>query len=152
MFSMFWIARKSNKASKKRKRGSTVSQRRAANIRERRRMHNLNEGFDRLRTKVSDLWVIKIGLIWTQDEKNIDKMKILTKSVVWPNMNLKYFVWMKVFNKFSVNSILTGGRVIRFSFQWQDQTRFLLSKLEDKTWLTIVAALRSVILVHIKRF
>ena len=31
-----------------------MSQRRAANIRERRRMHNLNEGFDRLRTKVSD--------------------------------------------------------------------------------------------------
>ena len=31
---------------------ATVQQRRAANIRERRRMFNLNEAFDRLRTKV----------------------------------------------------------------------------------------------------
>ena len=40
------------KAAKKRRRVATVSQRRAANIRERRRMFNLNEAFDRLRSKV----------------------------------------------------------------------------------------------------
>ena len=44
--------RKSNKPSKKRRRVATVAQRRAANIRERRRMFNLNEAFDRLRNKV----------------------------------------------------------------------------------------------------
>ena len=38
--------------SKKRKRVATVAQRRAANIRERRRMFNLNEAFDKLRRKV----------------------------------------------------------------------------------------------------
>lgn len=32
---------------------ATVSQRRAANIRERRRMFNLNEAFDKLRRKVN---------------------------------------------------------------------------------------------------
>lgn len=37
---------------KKRKRVATVAQRRAANIRERRRMFNLNEAFDKLRRKV----------------------------------------------------------------------------------------------------
>lgn len=37
---------------KKRKRVATVAQRRAANVRERRRMFNLNEAFDRLRRKV----------------------------------------------------------------------------------------------------
>ncbi len=36
----------------KRKRVATVAQRRAANIRERRRMFNLNEAFDELRTRV----------------------------------------------------------------------------------------------------
>ena len=40
------------KAAKKRRRVATVGQRRAANIRERRRMFNLNEAFDRLRSKV----------------------------------------------------------------------------------------------------
>ena len=40
------------KSSKKRRRVATASQRRAANIRERRRMFNLNEAFDRLRSKV----------------------------------------------------------------------------------------------------
>ena len=40
------------KTSKKRRRVATASQRRAANIRERRRMFNLNEAFDRLRSKV----------------------------------------------------------------------------------------------------
>ena len=44
--------RKSNKPTKKRRRVATVAQRRAANIRERRRMFNLNEAFDRLRNKV----------------------------------------------------------------------------------------------------
>ena len=44
--------RKRNKTSKKRRRVATVQQRRAANIRERRRMFNLNEAFDRLRNKV----------------------------------------------------------------------------------------------------
>lgn len=37
---------------KKRKRVATVAQRRAANVRERRRMFNLNEAFDKLRRKV----------------------------------------------------------------------------------------------------
>ncbi len=41
-----------SKPSKKRRRVATVAQRRAANIRERRRMFNLNEAFDRLRNKV----------------------------------------------------------------------------------------------------
>ena len=40
------------KQAKKRRRVATASQRRAANIRERRRMFNLNESFDRLRSKV----------------------------------------------------------------------------------------------------
>ena len=40
------------KAAKKRRRVATATQRRAANIRERRRMFNLNEAFDRLRSKV----------------------------------------------------------------------------------------------------
>ena len=40
------------KSSKKRRRVATATQRRAANIRERRRMFNLNEAFDRLRSKV----------------------------------------------------------------------------------------------------
>ena len=39
-------------SAKKRKRVATVAQRRAANIRERRRMFNLNEAFDKLRRKV----------------------------------------------------------------------------------------------------
>ncbi|XP_051173273.1 protein Fer3-like [Leptopilina boulardi] len=43
----------STSSSKKvRRRVATVSQRRAANIRERRRMFNLNEAFDKLRRKV----------------------------------------------------------------------------------------------------
>ena len=40
------------KVAKKRRRVATATQRRAANIRERRRMFNLNEAFDRLRSKV----------------------------------------------------------------------------------------------------
>merc|ERR1719350_1347307 len=40
------------KQCKKRRRIATASQRRAANIRERRRMFSLNEAFDRLRSKV----------------------------------------------------------------------------------------------------
>lgn len=42
----------STAAAKKRKRVATIAQRRAANIRERRRMFNLNEAFDKLRRKV----------------------------------------------------------------------------------------------------
>ena len=45
----------SQKSCKKRRRIATPQQRRAANIRERRRMFNLNEAFDRLRTKVREL-------------------------------------------------------------------------------------------------
>lgn len=45
-------ASSSTSACKKRKRVATVAQRRAANIRERRRMFNLNEAFDKLRRKV----------------------------------------------------------------------------------------------------
>ncbi|XP_040572990.1 uncharacterized protein [Lepeophtheirus salmonis] len=41
-----------SKSAKKRRRIASIAQRRAANIRERRRMYNLNEAFDRLRTKV----------------------------------------------------------------------------------------------------
>ena len=41
------------KQAKKRRRVATAAQRRAANIRERRRMFNLNESFDRLRSKVN---------------------------------------------------------------------------------------------------
>ncbi|XP_023315737.1 protein Fer3-like [Trichogramma pretiosum] len=42
----------STSSKKPRRRVATVSQRRAANIRERRRMFNLNEAFDKLRRKV----------------------------------------------------------------------------------------------------
>lgn len=38
---------------KTRRRVATMAQRRAANIRERRRMFNLNEAFDKLRRKVT---------------------------------------------------------------------------------------------------
>lgn len=45
----------SNGSSKKtRRRVASMAQRRAANIRERRRMFNLNEAFDKLRRKVCD--------------------------------------------------------------------------------------------------
>lgn len=40
---------------KTRRRVATIAQRRAANIRERRRMFNLNEAFDKLRRKVSEV-------------------------------------------------------------------------------------------------
>lgn len=44
----------SSSATKKtRRRVASMAQRRAANIRERRRMFNLNEAFDKLRRKVS---------------------------------------------------------------------------------------------------
>ncbi|XP_058810462.1 pancreas transcription factor 1 subunit alpha-like isoform X2 [Phymastichus coffea] len=42
----------SSTTKKPRRRVATISQRRAANIRERRRMFNLNEAFDKLRRKV----------------------------------------------------------------------------------------------------
>ncbi|KAG5873453.1 hypothetical protein JTB14_007220 [Gonioctena quinquepunctata] len=42
----------SQSAKKTRRRVATIAQRRAANIRERRRMFNLNEAFDKLRRKV----------------------------------------------------------------------------------------------------
>ena len=48
----FHIVR-SGRVAKKRRRVASLAQRRAANIRERRRMFNLNEAFDRLRNKVS---------------------------------------------------------------------------------------------------
>jgi hypothetical protein len=50
---------RNSRATKKRRRVPTLSQRRAANIRERRRMFNLNEAFDRLRTKVGWLFRLK---------------------------------------------------------------------------------------------
>lgn len=43
---------RSGRVAKKRRRVASLAQRRAANIRERRRMFNLNEAFDRLRNKV----------------------------------------------------------------------------------------------------
>merc|ERR550532_2067631 len=43
---------RNGRAAKKRRRVASLAQRRAANIRERRRMFNLNEAFDRLRNKV----------------------------------------------------------------------------------------------------
>lgn len=46
----------SGQSSKKtRRRVATIAQRRAANIRERRRMFNLNEAFDKLRRKVGNI-------------------------------------------------------------------------------------------------
>lgn len=46
----------SGSSSKKtRRRVASIAQRRAANIRERRRMFNLNEAFDKLRRKVTKL-------------------------------------------------------------------------------------------------
>jgi len=64
----------SSTTKKPRRRVATVSQRRAANIRERRRMFNLNEAFDKLRRKVrlssrnNIFWGInreEINEIWT---------------------------------------------------------------------------------------
>ena len=52
----FYSRSSSHKSGKKRRRIATPQQRRAANIRERRRMFNLNEAFDRLRTKVTLLF------------------------------------------------------------------------------------------------
>lgn len=46
-------AHSSHHQKKTRRRVATIAQRRAANIRERRRMFNLNEAFDKLRRKVS---------------------------------------------------------------------------------------------------
>lgn len=42
----------SSSSKKTRRRVASIAQRRAANIRERRRMFNLNEAFDKLRRKV----------------------------------------------------------------------------------------------------
>ena len=53
---------RNSRATKKRRRVPTLSQRRAANIRERRRMFNLNEAFDRLRTKVG--WLFRLKWDW----------------------------------------------------------------------------------------
>lgn len=43
----------SSSSKKTRRRVASIAQRRAANIRERRRMFNLNEAFDKLRRKVT---------------------------------------------------------------------------------------------------
>lgn len=47
-----------NPAKKPRRRVASMAQRRAANIRERRRMFNLNEAFDKLRRKVSFFFLV----------------------------------------------------------------------------------------------
>ena len=47
-------------------------------------------------------------------------------------MNLKYFVWIKVFNKLSVNFILTGVGLSDFHFNGRFEPDFV-NKLEDKT-------------------
>ena len=61
------------KQAKKRRRVATASQRRAANIRERRRMFNLNESFDRLRSKVSQHRIISLYLTlqWDPMQANV---------------------------------------------------------------------------------
>lgn len=48
----------SHSSKKTRRRVATMAQRRAANIRERRRMFNLNEAFDKLRRKVNYFLVV----------------------------------------------------------------------------------------------
>ena len=52
---------RSGRVAKKRRRVASLAQRRAANIRERRRMFNLNEAFDRLRNKVHLVIHMQIG-------------------------------------------------------------------------------------------
>lgn len=48
----------SSSSKKTRRRVASIAQRRAANIRERRRMFNLNEAFDKLRRKVNFFFMI----------------------------------------------------------------------------------------------
>lgn len=60
-------------SKKPRRRVATVSQRRAANIRERRRMFNLNEAFDKLRRKVY-IYIFK-NTFFTNFFKIIKKLK-----------------------------------------------------------------------------
>lgn len=51
-------ASSSSSSKKTRRRVASIAQRRAANIRERRRMFNLNEAFDKLRRKVRKLYLL----------------------------------------------------------------------------------------------
>lgn len=73
---------------KPRRRVATIAQRRAANIRERRRMFNLNEAFDKLRRKVyvveSRIFRIKIIFQLTMSSKNIT-LFFWGKSGTWDN-------------------------------------------------------------------
>lgn len=78
--------------SKKRKRVATIAQRRAANIRERRRMYNLNEAFDKLRRKVptfayekrlSRIETLKLAITYItfmDDVLRKEKMRVTTYS------------------------------------------------------------------------
>lgn len=60
---------------KPRRRVASVAQRRAANIRERRRMFNLNEAFDKLRRKVS------VSLIYNQANGQNDEIRDRTRGI-----------------------------------------------------------------------
>lgn len=84
------------KSTKPRRRVATMAQRRAANIRERRRMYNLNTAFDRLRKKVpsfayekrlSRIETLKLAIMYikfmddlVKDEAYADKYKHLLAS------------------------------------------------------------------------
>lgn len=57
---------------KTRRRVASLAQRRAANIRERRRMFNLNEAFDKLRRKVSFESIFLIFILHVFLNKKID--------------------------------------------------------------------------------
>lgn len=68
----------SSTSKKPRRRVASVSQRRAANIRERRRMFNLNEAFDKLRKKVIVFsWKRKWNKIWKVNFKCWNWWKIV---------------------------------------------------------------------------
>lgn len=70
----------SSSSKKTRRRVASIAQRRAANIRERRRMFNLNEAFDKLRRKVYYLqfvllqifpsvwWILRFQLLLTKND------------------------------------------------------------------------------------
>ncbi|QQP49041.1 hypothetical protein FKW44_009554 [Caligus rogercresseyi] len=59
-----------------------MAQRRAANIRERRRMYNLNEAFDRLRTKVPTFAY----------EKRLSRIETLRLAITYISSWMKYYL------------------------------------------------------------
>ena len=81
---------RNSRATKKRRRVPTLSQRRAANIRERRRMFNLNEAFDRLRTKVGWLFRLKWDLCVCVSFERMLLRQISWRILLHPNLDWQF--------------------------------------------------------------